>query len=141
MYRPQELTDLAVVADEIARVNNVAALAKQSGESAKLANRLATEEAVQGGVSAAAIPNKISSMYTTIKNVFKRNEAKMNEKTSAALIYYMYKDPDAAAAAMRAALERQAPKAPITAPRSLTIPVGVAATTTRLNAMAPQDAR
>jgi len=141
MYRPQELTDLAVVADEIARVNKVAALAKQSGESARLTTRLATEEAMQGGVSAASIPNKISSLYTTMKNVFKRNEARMNEKTSAALIYYMYKNPDAAAEAMRAALARQTPRTPITAPRPLTIPVGAAASATRLNAMAPQDAQ
>jgi len=140
-YSQQELTDFFVVADEIARVNKVAALAKQSGESARLTTRLATEEAMQGGVSAAAIPNKISSLYTTIKNVFKRNEARMNEKTSAALIYYMYKNPDAAAEAMRAALARQTPRTPITAPRPLTIPVGAAASATRLNAMAPQDAQ
>jgi tetratricopeptide (TPR) repeat protein len=118
-YTPQELTDLKVVADEIARVNKVNDLAKAGRESAKNAEQLASEAARTQGIQASEIPSLMSRTFTMVKNAFKRNEARMNDKTTAALIDYMYKNPDKAAADMEAALARRAPSAPVNVPKAI----------------------
>lgn len=139
-YTPQELTDLKVVADEIARMNKVDALSKAGRESVQNATTLASEAAAAQGLKATEIPSLMSRTFTMVKNVFKRHEAKMNDKATAALIDYMYKNPDKAAADLAAALERQAPKPPVSIAPALSS--AVTAPTLTINRLAPpQDNR
>jgi len=134
-YTQQELTDLKVVADEIARMNKVDALAKVGRESTKNATTLASEAAAAQGTKASEFPSLMSRTFTMVKNVFKRHEAKMNDKATAALIDYMYKNPDKAAADLAAALERQAPKPRVSISPALSS--AVAAPTLTINRLAP----
>ena len=139
-YTSQELTDLKVVADEIARMNKVDALSKAGRESVQNATTLASEAAAAQGLKASEIPSLMSRTFTMVKNVFKRNEAKMNDKATAALIDYMYKNPDKAAADLAAAQERKAPKPPVSIAPALSS--AVTAPTLTINRLAPsQDNR
>ena len=103
-FTPQQLTDLSLVAKDIKRAEAAAALSRQGrATAAPDVSELATEAAEQGAVSARRFPQLLSRAATVARNTWVNLEGRINRRAAAELVTLMYKDPDAAIAALERA--------------------------------------
>jgi len=93
-FSPKELTDLAVVADDLKRMRQVEELALGGRVAAGAAGEMAS--AAAGNLSAKKWPMLFSPLYTNIKNRAIQLESAMNRKVGLELFNLLVKDPDAA---------------------------------------------
>lgn len=106
-FTPQQLTDLSLVAKDIKRAEAAAALSRQGrATAAPDVSELATEAAEQGAVSARRFPQLLSRAATVARNTWVNLEGRINRRAAAELVTLMYKDPDAAIAALERAQMR-----------------------------------
>lgn len=106
-FTPQQLTDLSLVAKDIKRAEVAAALSRQGrATAAPDVSELATEAAEQGAVSARRFPQLLSRAATVARNTWVNLEGRINRRAAAELVTLMYKDPDAAIAALERAQMR-----------------------------------
>ena len=106
-FTPQQLTDLSLVAKDIKRAEAAAALSRQGrATAAPDVSELATEAAEQGAVSARRFPQLLSRAATIARNTWVNLEGRINRRAASELVALMYKDPDAAIAALEKAQMR-----------------------------------
>ena len=111
-FTPQQLTDLSLVAKDIKRAEAAAALSRQGrATAAPDVSELASEAAEQGAVSARRFPQLLSRAATVARNTWVNLEGRINRRAAAELVTLMYKDPDAAIAALERAQMRAATQA------------------------------
>lgn len=104
-YTPQQLTDLQLVAKDLARRNDVEVLAGRGTRAAAPSpGALATEGATTG-------PASLSVPISAAKEILKQLGKGVNKKAAAQLAHWMYKDPDAAIAALETVIANRASKA------------------------------
>jgi hypothetical protein len=119
---PQEkLTDLKVVADELARLDKADKLAQV--RPAPTALKAVTEEAEEAGVPRTAFKGFLDRKATIMEKVYSAFQNFADRKTSAIIADAMYKNPEKLAAmierASKRAAQRSAPKPPETPRRTL----------------------
>ncbi len=106
-FTPQQLTDLSLVAKDIKRAEAASALSRQGrATAAPDVSELATEAAEQGAVSARRFPQLLSRAATIARNTWVNLEGRINRRAASELVALMYKDPDAAIAALERAQMR-----------------------------------
>lgn len=141
-FTPQQLTDLSLVARDLQRAEQAAALSRQGTRvAAPDVTELATEAAETQALSASRFPQLLSRAATIARNTWVNMEGRINRKAAAELVTLMYKDPDAAIAALERAQARAVAQAKGPGPVSR-----VAAQTVRIsgaeparNALAPEQ--
>lgn len=103
-FTQEELTSLQRVAEDIKRMQNITKLASQGAASpSPVVGKLGTEALQEAGASATQAPSVLKTTVTVAKNVWGRLEGRINRKAATILADYMYRDPDAALAALKAA--------------------------------------
>ena len=106
-FTPQQLTDLSLVAKDIKRAEAAAALSRQGRTTAAPdVSELATEAAEKDAISARKFPQLLSRAATVARNTWVNLEGRINRRAAAELVTLMYKDPDAAIAALEKAQMR-----------------------------------
>ncbi|MEI7466253.1 MAG: hypothetical protein WCJ87_12980 [Burkholderiales bacterium] len=111
-FTPEELTSLQRVAEDVKRMQSITKLASQGAASpSPVVGKLGTESLMEAGVSAQQIPSLLKTPVTLAKNVWGKLEGRVNKKAAAALAEYMYRDPDAALAALKGLPSVRAPVA------------------------------
>lgn len=106
-FSDAELTDLALVAEDIRRGKTVEEMAA-TGSRPGPAYKAASEAAGEVGVAAEQLPGLTDRFYAVGRNIMKRVQARINRKSAAQLAYVMYTNPDAAVALINEALARKA---------------------------------
>jgi len=108
-FTPQQLTDLTLVARDLKRAEQAAALSRQGrGTPAPDVAELAAEAAESQAVSARRFPQLLSRAATFARNIWVNLEGRINQRAAAELATLMYRDPDAAIAALERAQTRSA---------------------------------
>lgn len=136
-FTPEQLTDLTVVANDIKRMKTITDLAAQGAPApSPVVGRLGTEALAEAGAATSQIPSVLNSAYLFARRVWSGLEGRVNRKSAAILADYMYRDPDAAIAA----LKQQAARGKTTRARPVTITGAARATQPEsVNALAPED--
>lgn len=132
-FSDAELTDLALVAEDIRRGKKVEELAA-TGSRPGPAYKAGSETASEVGVAAGEAPALTDKVYSVLRNIGKRFEKRINRKAAAELAYVMYTNPDAATALINEALARKGKAAK--PPPDLR---GVTAVGAATNAMSPEN--
>lgn len=102
---PAEIESLKLVAADIKRADEVAALAGITQAPTPRAARIATEAREESGVKT---PAYLENGVATARAIWASLEGRMNKKVAAELTNFMYRDPDAAIAALDAAQKTKA---------------------------------
>lgn len=103
---PTEFDSLTTVARDIARAQKTSGLADiGTAAPAPKPGRLATEASEEAGVR---MPSWFGNAATTARTLWAGLEGKINKKVAAELTEFMYRDPDAAIAAIEKARQRMA---------------------------------
>lgn len=106
-FTPQQLTDLTLVARDLKRAEQAAALSRQGTRTpAPDVAELATEAAQAQAVSAKRFPALLNRAATFARNTWVNLEGRINRRAAAELVTLMYKDPDAAITALERAQAR-----------------------------------
>ena len=106
-FTPQQLTDLTLVARDLKRAEQAAALSRQGTRTpAPDVAELATEAAQAQAISAKRFPALLSRAATFARNTWVNLEGRINRRAAAELVTLMYKDPDAAITALERAQAR-----------------------------------
>lgn len=132
-FSDAELTDLALVAEDIRRGKTVEEMAG-TGSAPGPAYKAGSQAASEVGVAAAETPGLTNRVYAITRNIAKRFENRINRKAAAELAYVMYTNPDAAMALINEALARKGKAAK--PPPDLR---GVTAVGAVTNAMSPEN--
>jgi hypothetical protein len=132
-FSDAELTDLAMVAEDIRRGKTVEEMAG-TGSRPGPAYKDGTQAAAEIGTSAGDLRGLTNRVYAVTRNIIKRVKGRINRKAAAELAYVMYTNPDAAAALINNALARKGKAAKPA--RDLR---GVTAVGAATNAMAPEN--
>ena len=132
-FSDAELTDLALVAEDIRRGKIVEGMAGTGGRPGP-AYKAGSQAAGEVGVAAAETPGLTNRVYAITRNIAKRFENRINRKAAAELAYVMYTNPDAATALINEALARKGKAAK--PPPDLR---GVTAVGAATNAMSPEN--
>jgi hypothetical protein len=122
-FTPAELTDLQVVAKDIARTRGVEELGAPKD---KGAGKIASEAALEAGASPSRIPGLFMPIITASKSALKSILDIQDRRVAAALFDRMVKDPDSLIPILEEAARVKAAATPRQQPRPLTIPGGVA---------------
>jgi hypothetical protein len=110
-FTPEQLTDIQLVIDDIARANKVAEAARAARASARPTGRdVLAEESDEGTLRADKL-NLLNRAYTLFRNVYMGAKDRLNPKIAAQLANMMYNNPDAAVAALKAEVARAQRKA------------------------------
>jgi hypothetical protein len=108
-FTPKQLTDLTLVARDLKRAEQAAALARQGTRTpAPDVSELATEAAEAGAISARGFPTLLNRAATLARNTWVSLEGRVNRRAAAELVTLMYKNPDAAITALERAQARAA---------------------------------
>jgi len=103
-FTPQQLTDLTLVARDLKRAEQAAALSRQGTRvPSPDVTELATEAAQTNAVSAKGSPALLMRVATLARNTWINLEGRINKRAASELVTLMYKDPDAAIAALERA--------------------------------------
>jgi hypothetical protein len=121
-FTPAQLTDIQVVADDLARTRAVSQLGTPKDREV---GSIATEGALEAGASPSRIPGFFIPIVTAGKSALKSILDIQDKRVAAALFDKMIRDPDSLIPVLEAAAKTEAAKPPRVAPRPLTIPVGV----------------
>jgi hypothetical protein len=106
-FTPQQLTDLTLVARDLKRAEQAAALSRQGTRTpAPDVAELATEAAQAQAISAKRFPALLNRAATFARNTWVNLEGRINRRAAAELVTLMYKDPDAAITALERAQAR-----------------------------------
>lgn len=105
-FSDAELTDLAMVAEDIRRGKTVEEMAG-TGSRPGPAYKAGSEAASEIGTAAGDAPALTNRVYSVLRNIGKRFEKRINRKAAAELAYVMYTNPDAAAALINEAIARK----------------------------------
>ena len=132
-FSDAELTDLALVAEDIRRGKTVEEMAG-TGSRPGPAYKAGSEAASEIGTAAGDAPALTNRVYSVLRNIGKRFEKRINRKAAAELAYVMYTNPDAAAALINEAIARKGRAAK--PPPDLR---GVTAVGAATNAMSPEN--
>lgn len=141
-FTPQQLTDLSLVARDLQRAERAAALSRQGTRvAAPDVTELATEAAETQALSARRFPQLLSRAATLARNTWVNMEGRINRKSAAELVTLMYKDPDAAIAALERAQARAVAQAkgPGPASRAAAQAVRISGAEPARNALAPEQ--
>jgi len=132
-FSDAELTDLAMVAEDIRRGKTVEEMAG-TGSRPGPAYKAGSQAAAETGTAAADLPGLTNKVYSVTRNIIKRVESRINRKAAAELAYVMYTNPDAAVKLINEALARKGKTA-----RPAQDLRGVTAAGAVTNAMAPEN--
>jgi hypothetical protein len=121
-FTPAELTDLQVVAKDIARTRGVEELGAPKD---KGAGKIASEAALEAGASPSRIPGLFMPIITASKSALKSILDIQDRRVAAALFDRMVKDPDSLIPLLEEAARAKGAATPRQQPRPLTIPRGV----------------
>jgi hypothetical protein len=141
-FTPQQLTDLSLVARDLQRAERAAALSRQGTRvAAPDVTELATEAAETQALSASRFPQLLSRAATIARNTWVNMEGRINRKAAAELVTLMYKDPDAAIAALERAQARAVAQAKGPGPvsRAAAQAVRISGAEPARNALAPEQ--
>ncbi len=106
-FTPQQLTDLTLVARDLKRAEQAAALSRQGTRTPTPdVAELASEAAESQALSARRFPQLLSRVATLARNTWVNLEGRINRRAATELVTLMYKDPDAAIAALERAQVR-----------------------------------
>lgn len=105
-FTPEQLTDIQLVVDDIARAKRVAAAADDARRAARPTGRdVLAEEAELSPVQPAKM-QLLDRTYTFFRNVYMGLRDRLNPKVAAQLTHMIYNNPDAAIAALRSEMAR-----------------------------------
>jgi len=144
-FTPQQLTDLTLVARDLKRAEQAAALSRQGTRTpAPDVSELATEAAQSKAVSARGFPVLLNRVATVARNTWVNLEGRINRRAAAELVTLMYKDPDAAITALERAQARATTQAkgpgPISRATAQSIRIlGAEPSRPRQNSLAPES--
>ena len=144
-FTPQQLTDLTLVARDLKRAEQAAALSRQGTRTpAPDVAELATEAAQAQAISAKRFPALLSRAATFARNTWVNLEGRINRRAAAELVTLMYKDPDAAITALERAQARATTQAkgpgPISRATAQSIRIsGAEPSQSRQNNLAPES--
>lgn len=137
-FTPQQLTDLTLVARDLKRAEQAAALSRQGTRtSAPDVAELASEAAQTGAISAKRFPALLNRVATVARNTWINLEGRVNRRAAAELVTLMYKDPDAAIAALERAQLRANAQAKGPGPVSKAVAQSIRISGATPNALAP----
>lgn len=142
-FTPKQLTDLSLVARDLQRAERAGALSRQGTRvPAPDVTELATEAAETQALSARRFPQLLSRVATVARNTWVNLEGRINRKAAAELVTLMYKDPDAAIAALDRAQVRATAQAkgpgPVSRAAAQAVRISGASPESR-NALAPES--
>jgi hypothetical protein len=142
-FTPEQLTDIQLVIDDIARANKVAEAARAARASARPTGRdVLAEEADEGTLRADKL-NLLNRAYTLFRNVYMGAKDRLNPKIAAQLANMMYNNPDAAVAALKSEIARAQRKArPAGASRAMPAAYGAVyggASTQAVDVLRPEE--
>jgi hypothetical protein len=139
-FTPQQLTDLTLVARDLKRAEQAAALSRQGTRTpAPDVTELATEAAQTEAISAKRFPALLNRVATVARNTWVNLEGRINRRAASELVTLMYKDPDAAIAALERAQFRANAQAKGSGPVSKTVAQSVRISGATPNALAPES--
>lgn len=105
-FTPDQLTDIQLVIDDIARAKRVAKAADDARRAARPTGRdVLAEEAELSPVQPAKM-QLLDRTYTFMRNVYMGLRDRLNPKVAAQLSHMIYNNPDAAIAALRSEMAR-----------------------------------
>jgi hypothetical protein len=105
-FTPEQLTDIQLVIDDIARANKVAEAARAARASARPTGRDVLEEEAETAPARINKLNLLDRFYTLFRNVYMGATDRINPKIAAQLANMMYNNPDAAIAALKSEVAR-----------------------------------
>lgn len=105
-FTPEQLTDLQLVIDDIARAKRVTAAANDARRAARPSGRDVLAEEAQGAPVRFDKLQILSRPYTVMRNVYIGLRDRLNPKVAAQLSHMIYNNPDAAIAALRSEMAR-----------------------------------
>ncbi len=105
-FTPEQLTDIQLVIDDIARANKVAEAARAARASARPTGRDVLEEEAETAPARINKLNLLDRLYTLFRNVYMGATDRINPKIAAQLANMMYNNPDAAIAALKSEVAR-----------------------------------
>jgi len=105
-FTPEQLTDIQLVIDDIARANKVAEAARAARASARPTGRDVLEEEAETAPARINKLNLLDRFYTLFRNVYMGATDRINPKIAAQLANMMYNNPDAAVAALKSEVAR-----------------------------------
>jgi hypothetical protein len=139
-FTPQQLTDLTLVARDLKRAEQAAALSRQGTRTpAPDVSELASEAAEAGGISAKGSPTLLNRVAVIARKTWINLEGRVNRRAAAELVTLMYKDPDAAIAALERAQLRANAQVRGPGPVSRTAAQAVRISGATPNALAPES--
>jgi hypothetical protein len=110
-FTPEQLTDMQLVLDDLARAKKVEEAARAARQAAAPSGRDILSEEAEGATSRVDKMNLLRRWYTVARNVYVGIKEQMNPRIAARLANMLYNNPEEAATALRAEIARVQKKA------------------------------
>jgi hypothetical protein len=110
-FTPDQLTDMQLVLDDLARAKKVEEAARAARQAAAPSGRDILSEEAEGATSRFDKMNFLQRWYTVARNLYVGLKEQLNPRIAARLANMLYNNPEEAAAALRAEIARVQKKA------------------------------